>query len=358
MRSNFQFLLLLCITTIATEAQIDKAPSLNIGDTAPPLRISEWLKGTPVQRFEKGKVYVVEFWATWCKPCKAAIPHLSVLAAEYKDRVTFLGIDVYEMKTTSVQKVQAFVDSMGHRMDYNVAADDSNLTVADWFDAFGEKGIPKSFIVDAEGKVAWFGHPHNLVEVLPKIVNNTWDISAELAKRNLDNYLDKLDDSIRYELFRYREDLEKGDFGKPDSALVLINLMVRKEPKLEYAPLITLFTFSALLNTNPHKAYEYGKKAVAISTFDDPLFTSIIGQINNYSDRLNLPAEIYQLGAEAYQAKIDTYPETADLPNSYNKIAEWYWRANDKSKAIDAQEKAIEAFKSQKGFSSIKNGWF
>src|SRR5438874_477646 len=190
MRSNFQLLLLLCIIAVTTHAQNDQSPSLNIGDPAPALRVREWIKGTPVQRFEKGTVYVVEFWATWCKPCKAAMPHLSALAGEYKDRVTILGIDIYEQKTTSPEKVKAFVDSMGQRMDYHVAAEDSNFMVAGWLDASGEQimGIPRTFVVNAEGRLAWIGHPKDLGEVLRKIVNNDWDIKEALAKRNLNKH--------------------------------------------------------------------------------------------------------------------------------------------------------------------------
>lgn len=40
----------------------------NIADPAPSLYVQEWLKGTPIQQFEKGRIYVIEFWATWCKP--------------------------------------------------------------------------------------------------------------------------------------------------------------------------------------------------------------------------------------------------------------------------------------------------
>ena len=363
MRSNFQLLLLLCFIAVGTNAQEAQPHLLNIGDPAPPLWVSGWIKGEPVQGFEKGNVYVVELWATWCIPCIAAMTHLSVLAGEYKDRVTVLGIDIYEKKTTSIEKVKAFVDSMGHRMDYRVAKEDSNLMVSGWLYAFGEqsKGIPRSFVVNAEGRVAWIGYPKKLEEVLPKIVNNAWDIKEAWAKRNLERHLEELDDSLYYELIRYVGDPDKpDDLGKPDSALLVINEMVRNEPKLKYAPRIAYNTFSSLLKTNSHNAYEYGKVAMVTTTYEDPAYDAIIGVINTYSDKLNLPGEIYHLGAEAYQARIDLlpYPEIADISKYYNQMAEWYWRANDKSKAIDAQQKAIEALKRKKDFSTTKMAAF
>src|SRR5690625_821015 len=89
---------------------------LNIGDPMPPIKGSTWVKGTPVHHFKKGQIYVIDFWATWCVPCKVSIPYLSNLADKYKNKVTFIGIDIWEDRTehpASTQEIKAFVDSMG-----------------------------------------------------------------------------------------------------------------------------------------------------------------------------------------------------------------------------------------------------
>jgi thiol-disulfide isomerase/thioredoxin len=354
MRVNFLLLPLLLIMAVRSRGQNGPILTLTIGYPAPPLQVRDWLKGKPFQSFDKGRIYVIEFWATWCAPCIASMPHLSSLALNYKDKVTILGIDTKEKKTTSLQKVKAFVDSLGNRMNYDVAIEDSNFMQTEWFDASGEQGIPKTFVVDADGRLAWIGHPRELDDVLYKIVNNNWNINEALAKRNLNRRLAELDDSAMHVLNKYMDDpYKKNDPGEPDSALYVIEQIIRKEPGLRYAPVIATSTFSALLRKDAHKAYEFGKIALATFTYEDPPYGLFIGTIDWYSKKLNLPGEIYELAAEAYQAKIDRYGEfgNIDIPKSYQKMADMYCHAKNKLKAIDAIQKAIEALKHVEGFS-------
>jgi thiol-disulfide isomerase/thioredoxin len=51
---------------------------VKIGDPAARLKGLQWVKGGPV-KLQKGNIYVVEFWATWCPPCRVSIPHLTKL---------------------------------------------------------------------------------------------------------------------------------------------------------------------------------------------------------------------------------------------------------------------------------------
>ena len=97
--------------------------TLTIGDEAPAISVSQWVKGDPVDRLDPNKTYVVEFWATWCGPCRVSIPHLTELQKKYKDKgVTIIGVSVWSRIRDAVAP---FVEQMGDKMDYTVAIDDS-----------------------------------------------------------------------------------------------------------------------------------------------------------------------------------------------------------------------------------------
>jgi thiol-disulfide isomerase/thioredoxin len=358
MRLPFQ-LLLLCFTPVAVQSQIFEflPVTLNVGDPAPPLRVKKWFKGEPVKEYKKGSVYIVEFWATWCMPCKAAMPRLSVLANKYKDKVTVIGVSIMENKKTSVQKISAFVDSMGERMDYNVATEDSNFVDTEWMLATGERGIPSSFVINAEGKLAWIGHPSKLETVLPAIIDNRWEVEAELSKRISNRKLLILDDSLNYDLMNYLPKRYKpNDQGQPDSALVFINKIITDEPKLKYAPFIANTTLIALFKTDLEKAYNYAKELMVNPTYEDPPYKFIYGQIEYYRGKKKLPVKFYQLGAEAYKTELEAvvYKELVEMHNRYSKVAYWYWRAEDKLNALIFQQKAIDALKNTKDFSKTE----
>jgi thiol-disulfide isomerase/thioredoxin len=170
--------LLLAMLVVSVGAM--PAAALKLGDPAPPLKQGQYVQGEPVETIEDGKVYVVEFWATWCGPCVDAIPHVNALQEQYADQdVIMIGQNVWEDDTSAVP---AFVQRMGDDMGYRVALDDDDQMAETWMQAAGQNGIPAAFIVDRQGKLAWIGHPMGMDEPLAKIVEGTYDIEAE-AKR-------------------------------------------------------------------------------------------------------------------------------------------------------------------------------
>lgn len=160
--------------------EVTQRPLLGLGDPAPSLSISKWIKGDSVKYLNKGKVSVVEFWATWCGPCILGMPHVSKLAKQYPS-VAFIGVDASE-HTDNPEKVKQFVAVARDMMAYNVAyATPNGAMTQDWLRASQNKGIPVAFVVDKQGRIAWMGHPMmGLSEALE--LATTDQLTGEAAK--------------------------------------------------------------------------------------------------------------------------------------------------------------------------------
>ena len=106
------------------------------------------LRGEPIGLSGlRGSVVVLEFWATWCPPCREAVPELNALYAKYRDRgVVILGISVDSGGEAPVP-VDAFVKE--HGILYPVVLDDGTVNPR-----YGVSSIPALFIIDREGKIA------------------------------------------------------------------------------------------------------------------------------------------------------------------------------------------------------------
>ncbi len=148
-----------------------------LGMQAPPLKVSRWIKGGPVD-LSAGRgtnVYVVEFWATWCGPCKVSIPHLTELQGKFKDR----GVAIIGISDEEPEVVDAFVHKLGEKMNYAVAVDDGEKTGNAYMRAFEIDGIPHAFVIDKAGRIAWQGHPmEGLEEAIEDILEDRYDIDA------------------------------------------------------------------------------------------------------------------------------------------------------------------------------------
>jgi thiol-disulfide isomerase/thioredoxin len=101
-----------------------------------------------------GKPLLVEFWATWCPPCRKSIPHLNEIYAKYKAQ----GLQVIGITDENEAIVEKFQKQIP--MDYDVAIN----TPQSVYQQFGIQAIPTAFLVDKSGKIVWTGHPMELSE--------------------------------------------------------------------------------------------------------------------------------------------------------------------------------------------------
>jgi thiol-disulfide isomerase/thioredoxin len=179
-----------------------------LGGPAPKLDISEWIKGQPVTLAEgKGtNIYVVEFWATWCPPCRTSIPHLTELQKKFKSK----GVVIIGISDEKADVVKKFVEKQGDKMDYVVAID-GGKTSEGYMEAFGVNGIPHAFIVDKEGRIVWHGHPMSgLDEALAQVAAGTYDLEAARAKARKQAEAGKRQAEIQTKLNRYARLLMAG----------------------------------------------------------------------------------------------------------------------------------------------------
>lgn len=224
------------IAEYAEQAAPFVEPELNIGDDAPDLSVTEFVKGAPVDGFEDGKVYLIDFWATWCGPCIRAMPHVSDLQDEYSgDGLQVIGVDIWESKRTPdgpepivgderSELVKGFVEKHDENMRYTVAIDGEQKLEREWMKPSGQNGIPTAMIVDRDGKLAWIGYGNDpkMNFYLETILDGEHDLVAMREARNEELRKEQSGDEIGT-LFKTAGELLSD--GEEDEALALMTAM-------------------------------------------------------------------------------------------------------------------------------------
>lgn len=127
----------------------EKAPMFSLRD----------LEGKIVRMDElKGKVVILDFWATWCKPCKESFPAMQKIINRYKDNpnVTFYFIDTWERGDKREKEKEVAVYIKTNRYDFSVLFDSENTVVSQ----FKVSGLPTKYVIDKEGFIRFrsFGY--------------------------------------------------------------------------------------------------------------------------------------------------------------------------------------------------------
>jgi thiol-disulfide isomerase/thioredoxin len=144
---------------LAQEFEFSLAPG--VGDLAPDLELTRVANGEPLRLSSfRGKVLLVEFWATWCGPCQEPMAKLNSLVAEqsaWKDRVAVVPISI----DAELAQVKSHVDSRGwNALEQCWAGGNAG---AEFDSPVAKKyvisGVPESILIGVDGRILWRGHP-------------------------------------------------------------------------------------------------------------------------------------------------------------------------------------------------------
>ena len=322
------------IETGPTAPKTQQLTTLAIGDDAPAITVNKWVKGGAVGDFEDGKIYVMEFWATWCGPCLVSIPHLTKIQEEYADNnVSVIGCAIWQREDTQDARetsVTTFVEEQGDKMNYTVAVDNENWMSDNWMKPAGRNGIPSAFIIDGTGTVAWIGNSFSIDEPLKQIVDGTWDLAAAA------------------EAFKKEQ--------TQDMAMMAFSMTLRNASNNEdwdgYIEAIDSFTaeygentqlanmkFNALLSGKQDKVAAYAlAEEIVEADWDsanslNAMAWGIVDETPNEFQNLDFALKVADRACE-----LTDYKD----PMILDTLARCYWEMGDRYKAIAWQEKAVE----------------
>ena len=147
---------------------------LKVIDKAPEFQIRNVRGGDPLTSKDfKGKVVVVDFWATWCVPCKAEIPNYNKLREKMKGKdVEFLGV-TFESGST-IEGVQPYLEELGIEYPVGMGSDAIDVGFG------GHRGYPTTYLVGKDWKVyrQMFGSSGKKMTMLEKDINDLLARSA------------------------------------------------------------------------------------------------------------------------------------------------------------------------------------
>jgi thiol-disulfide isomerase/thioredoxin len=148
MKRNIVMALLVAFVLV-TLAPVFAAENFWVGKIPPEIKAYEWINTTKALKLAdlKGKIVVVEFWATWCPPCRASIPHLIKMNNQYKDK----GVVIIGLSSEDRNTIVKFAQEIGMNYPVGIASTSGKEYMVN--------GIPHAVVVGKDGKVVWEGHP-------------------------------------------------------------------------------------------------------------------------------------------------------------------------------------------------------
>ncbi len=344
------------LTSFLGGASVTADDTLGIGSKAPSIDVEHWIQNgngffKPIKTFEKDKVYVIEFWATWCQPCIMSMPHLAELQNQYRGE----NVQIISISNEDPDEIKQFLTgeapSKGKGENakpktfeevtsaYSLTTDPDGSVYHDYMAASDQQGIPTAFIVGKDSKVEWIGHPMEMDEPLAQVVKGTWDREAFLKEVEAQKEIDKA----------FEEITQLATKGKFDEAIALVDEQMKKVKNPALLENLTGFRASLMLSSGKinDEVIAFYRSQMKLMKEDWRSITSFGYSLTDVAQQGGKVGPLARETVEALKPMLDQVDDPRAKPVVYHILARLSAIDKKMDEAISFQEKSVEMSEGQ-----------